>query len=129
MDDLHGSDHIPVLVQFNQVEKAPSIGQWDFRNVNWDLYIDLCISSLYIFSMKDQALQFTHLQTSTASKIIPRTQCKPRLPKMPWFTEKCKTVIKERKKSTSSCFSAADIRKHSQIQTTWSESSLHFEKC
>ena len=30
MADLHGSDNFPVLVQFNQVDKAPSIGQWIF---------------------------------------------------------------------------------------------------
>ena len=97
VDDLHGSDHFPVLVQFNQVEKAPDVGRWDFRNVNWDLYSDLCTSAITeeaVFSGEDPALQFTHLLTSTASKIIPKTQCKPRLPKVPWFTDKCKLAIK-----------------------------------
>ena len=112
MDDLHGSDHFPVLVQFSQVETAPDVGRWDFRNVNWDLYSDLCASIAgedpalqfthtseeAVFSGEDPALQFTHLLTSTASKIIPKTQCKPRLPKVPWFTDKCKLAIKERKK-------------------------------
>ena len=101
MDDLHGSDHFPVLVQFSQAEKAPSIGRWNFRNVNWNLYSDLCTSAVTeeaVFSREDLALQFSHLLTSTASKIIPRTQCNPRLPKVPWFTDKCKLAIKERKK-------------------------------
>ena len=101
MDDLHGSDHFPVLVQFSQAEKAPDVGRWDFRNVNWDLYSDICASAVTeeaVFSREDPALQFTHLLTSTASKIIPKTQCKPRLPKVPWFTDKCKLAIKERKK-------------------------------
>ena len=26
VDDLHGSDHFPVLVQFSQVEKTPDVG-------------------------------------------------------------------------------------------------------
>ena len=70
--DLHGSDHFLVLVQFGQAEKAPSTGRWDFRNVNWDLYYDLCTSAEEaVFSWEDAALQFTHLLTSTASKIIP----------------------------------------------------------
>ena len=92
----------PVLVQFTQVEKAPYVGRWDFRNVNWDLYCDLCASAVAeeaVFSGEDPAFQFTHLLTSTASKIIPKTQCKPRLPKVPWFTDKCKLAIKERKKA------------------------------
>ena len=46
VDDLHGSDHFPVLLQFSQVEKAPDVGRWDFRNVNWDLYSDLCASAI-----------------------------------------------------------------------------------
>ena len=61
MDDLHGSDHFSVLVQFNQVETAPSTAQWDFRHVNWDLYFDLCTSDLTeeaVFSREDPALQF-----------------------------------------------------------------------
>ena len=34
VDDLHRSDHFPVLVQFSQAEKASSIGRWYCRNVN-----------------------------------------------------------------------------------------------
>ena len=102
MDDLQGSDHFPVLMQFNQVERALSIGQWDFRHVNWDLYSDLCTSDITeeaVFSTEDLALQFTHLLTSTASQIIPKSQCKPRLPKVPWFTETCKAAIKKGEKA------------------------------
>ena len=101
VDDLHGSDHFPVLVQFSQIEKALSIERWDYRNANWDLYSDLCTSAVTeeaVFSREDLALQFTHLLTSTASQVIPKTQCNPSLPKVPWFTEKCKLAIKERKR-------------------------------
>ena len=122
MDDLHGSDHFPVLVQFSQVEKAPDVGRWDFRNVNWDLYSDLCASAITeeaVFSREDPALQFTHLLTSTASKIIPKTQCKPRLPKVPWFTDKCKLAIKERKKAQRLVFrqpTSENILKYKQLR-------------
>ena len=91
VDGLHGSDHFPVLVQFNQVEIAPGTELWDVRHVNWDLYSDLCTSDITeeaVFSTEDPALHFTHLLTSTAHKAIPQTQCKPRLSKVPWFTEK-----------------------------------------
>ena len=77
--DLHGNDHFSVVVPFNQVDKAPSIERCDFKNVKWDLYSELCISDITaeaVFSAKDPVLQFTHLLTSTASKIIPQTQCK-----------------------------------------------------
>ena len=122
VDDLHGSDHFPVLVQFSQVEKAPDVGRWDFRNVNWDLYSDLCASAITeeaVFSREDPALQFTHLLTSTASKIIPKTQCKPRLPKVPWFTDKCKLAIKERKKAQRLVFrqpTSENILKYKQLR-------------
>ena len=121
VDDLHGSDHFPVLVQFSQVEKAPDVGWWDFRNVNWDLYSDLCASAITeeaVFSEEDPALQFTHLFTSTASKIIPKTQCKPRLPKVHWFTDKCKLAIKERKKAQHLVFrqpTSKNILKYKQL--------------
>ena len=52
-----------------------------------------------VFSREDLALHFTHLLTSTASKTIPKTQSKSRLPKEPWFTDKCELAIKERKKA------------------------------
>ena len=74
VDDLHGSDHFPLLVQFSQAEKAPDVGRWDCRNVNLDLYCDICASAVTeeaVFSREDLALQFTHLLTSAASKIIP----------------------------------------------------------
>ena len=73
VDDLHGSDHFPVLVQFSQVEKAPNVGRWDFRNVNWDLYSDLCASAVTgeaVFSGEDPALQFTHLPESVLSVLL-----------------------------------------------------------
>ena len=75
VDDLHGSDHFPVIVKFKQVEKAPSIDQWNFKNGDWHLYSDLCIFDITeeaVFSMEDPALQFIHLLTSTASKITPK---------------------------------------------------------
>ena len=121
VDDLHESDHFPLLVQFSQAEKAPSIGRWDWINVIWDLYSDLCTSAVIeeaVFSREDPALQFTHLLTSAASKIIPRTQCKPRLPKVPWFTDKCKLAIKERKKGQRLVFqqpTSEDILKYKQL--------------
>ena len=34
VDDLHGGDHFPFLVQFSQAEKVPDVGRWDCRNVN-----------------------------------------------------------------------------------------------
>ena len=101
LDDLHGNDHFPVLVLFNQVEKATSIRQWDFKNVTWDLYAGPCTAAVTeeaVFPREDLALQLTHLLISTASKIIPKTKCKPRLPKVPWFTDKCKLTIREKKK-------------------------------
>ena len=97
MDDVRGSDHFPALVQFHHAEKNLSIGRWDFRNVNWDLYSDLCTSDIAeeaAFSTVNPALQFIHFLTSTASKIIPETQCKPSLPKVPSFTENCNLAIK-----------------------------------
>ena len=57
VDDLHGSDHFPVLVQFSQVVKAPDVGRSDFRNVNWDLYSDLCASAV----TGKAVFPFTHL--------------------------------------------------------------------
>ena len=53
--------------------------------------------------------------TSTASTIIPKPQCKPRLPEVPWFTEKCNRAIKERKKERL-VFRQPHIRKYLEIQ-------------
>ena len=79
------------------------------------IFTDICASTVTeeaIFSREDLALQFTHLLTSTASKIVPKTQRKPRLPKVPWFTDKCKLAIKKEKKRNV-LFLATHIGKHS----------------
>ena len=72
-----------------------------------------------VFSREDLALHFTHLLTSTASKTIPKTQCKSRLPKEPWFTDKCELAIKERKKAQRLVFrqlTLENILKYKQLQ-------------
>ena len=122
MDDLHGSDHFPVLMQFSQAEKVPSIGRCDFRNANWGLYSDLSTSVVTeeaVFSREIPAFQFTHLFTATASKIIPKTKCKPSLPKVSWFTNKCRLAIKERKKAKRLVFrqpTSEDILIYKQLR-------------
>ena len=75
VDDLHGSDLFPVLVQFSQVEKAPDVGRWDFRNVNWDLYSDLCASAITeeaVFSGEDPALQIVSPRLGSDLSIHPK---------------------------------------------------------
>ena len=120
VDGLHGSDHFPVLVKFNEVKKAPIIGQWDFRNVHWNLYSNLCTSAVTeeaVFSRGK--IQLFNSPTSNCPQIIPKIQCKPRLPKVPWFTDKCKLDIKKNKKTQHLVFqepTSENIFKYKQFR-------------
>ena len=60
VDDLHGSDHFHVIVQFSHLEKK-HIRRRDFKNVNWNLYSDLCISNLTEGAVFSTVQPFTNL--------------------------------------------------------------------
>ena len=100
-EDLHGSDHFPILVS----EVGPSIQQrperWKLHKANWEqfkVYCEQSIDQNVFNNCENPAELFTSLVYSAAEKSIPRTLTSPRHPSKPWFNDDCKKAIEERKR-------------------------------
>ena len=100
-DDLHGSDHFPILVSElgHSIQQRPE--RWKLHKANWEQYKMCCERSIdqsTFTNCENPAELFTSLVYSAAEKSIPRTSASPRHPIKPWFNEDCKKAIAERKR-------------------------------
>ena len=100
VDDLHGSDHLPIQVS----EVGPSVQQrpqrWKLHKTKWEQFKVQCEQSIHPNAFEDcenPVELFTFLLYSAAEKSIPRTSTNPKHPNKPWFNGDCKNAIAERK--------------------------------
>jgi ribonuclease HI len=99
-DDLHGSDHFPIFVQNVGPPVLENISRWKLRKADWEKFRSLCEESIRPENFLDQddpTELFTDLLYDIASKCIPKTSSTPKRAHKPWFDEKCKEAVKERK--------------------------------
>ena len=94
VDDLHGSDHLPIQVS----EVGPSVQQrpqsWKLLKANWEQFKVQCEQSIHPNAFEDcenPAELFTSLLYSAAEK------SNSKHPNKPWFNDDCKKAIAERK--------------------------------
>ena len=91
-DDLHGSDHFPILVSEVGPSKQERPKRWMLHNANWEKFKILCEQSIdpnAFNECENLAELFTSLLNSAAEKSIPRTKTKPMHPNKPWFNDDC----------------------------------------
>ena len=99
-DDLHGSDHFPILVSEVGPSKQERPKRWMLHKANWEKFKTLCEQSIdpnAFDKCENPAELFTSLLNSAAKKSIPRTKTKPMHPNKPWFNDDCKKAIAKRK--------------------------------
>ena len=82
-DDLHGSDHFPILVS----ELRHSIQQRPERWEQCKICCEQSIDQSTFTNSENPAELFTSLVYSAAEKSIPRTSASPRHPTKPWLTK------------------------------------------
>ena len=104
-EDSCGSDHFPIIIENTKpgksdpqtVSKTP---RWNFKKANWQAYKKLCLDTLIPETNTNQEepiIHFTNTLINIANKTIPKTTTSPKH-NNPWFTEECKTMIRERQR-------------------------------
>ena len=105
-NDMAGSDHVPMLIQFNDPSLPSNLNmnlpaKWNFKKANWQIFKELCsnlpeidfnqnIDTIVNFFC-DHILQY-------ASLSIPKIQ-QHRRKSVPWWTDECATAIRNRRKA------------------------------
>ncbi len=98
-DDLHGSDHFPILISENQPTAYSQPRRWKLSKANWTKFQQLCEQTISYETFKDcrdQTQLFTTLLIKAAEQSIPQTSPNPKRPYKPWYDDDCKKAIQNR---------------------------------
>ncbi len=101
LDDLHGSDHFPILVHFN----VPDLDviyppRWLFHRADWDTFSEKIIMPDHFSNNIDTLVaQFTDAVLRAATIAIPKSTCRPRRVPVPWWNADCATAVRDRKQA------------------------------
>ena len=99
-DDLHGSDHFPIILSENgpSVQERPR--RWKLHKADWNKFQICCERSITpdaISDSDDPTEILTSLIYNAAKEAIPRTSTNPKHPSKPWYDDNCKEAIGDRK--------------------------------
>nr|KAG5702026.1 hypothetical protein BaRGS_015761 [Batillaria attramentaria] len=70
------SDHFPVILSTASSEEDATVGRWNLKKANWDLFSASCRSRLTeeaVMSSEDPASTFTNILIEVANDAIPKT--------------------------------------------------------
>ena len=100
MEDLHGSDHYPILLE--KVTGIPDCGvpRWRLERADWNLFSSLAMvqCSCEEFQTVQEATDHITSQIRLAAEIsVPRSSGKYRRPPVPWWSDECHNAVRARK--------------------------------
>ena len=95
IDDLHQSDHFPILISQEVPEKQEIPKFFNFKRADWTSFENECLQKINSVNIKDYD-NFVDTLNTIVSKNIPKTSPKPRKNKS-WFNQECKNSIKTKK--------------------------------
>ena len=102
IDDLCGSDHFPILIEYDATPVEERIPRWILKKADWGTFTALCLEKLinptFTYNI-DPLITFTTILISIADETIPKTSTIPTKPHLPWNNIECKEAIKARKKA------------------------------
>ena len=97
IEDLHGSDHFPIIIKEIEKSEDDYIPKWNFKKANWDKFKTLCEQKLNIErNENDQLMSFSNTLHQICEECIPKSSKCPKQNR-PWYNEDCKEAIKNRK--------------------------------
>ena len=97
--DPMGSDHFPVFLENNGPNVLSRCPRWNLHKANWDKFSLLCEDSITpnIFENNNDVELFTRLLCKAAEESIPKTSTVPKKQSKPWFDDKCKQALSDRR--------------------------------
>jgi hypothetical protein len=101
-NDLCGSDHYPTILTKPVAMAVEDQKRWKLAKADWAVYQDLCSSSLNptaLIGSNDKFKSFTDKIIEIAEKTIQKASGKRNAKQRLWFTEDCKSAIRDRKKA------------------------------
>ena len=99
-DDLCGSDHFPVLLNNIGPDVDEHVSRWKLNKANWAQFQTVCTTRLLEDTVRkadDPIESIASIPINIAEETVPKTATKSKKAKKPWFTEDCKTAIKQHK--------------------------------
>ena len=99
-DDLCGSDHFPIFLNNIGPALDEPVSRWKLNKANWAQFQTLCTTRLLEDTVRkadDPIESFASILINIAEETVPKTSTKSTKAKKPWFTDDCKTAIKQRK--------------------------------
>ena len=101
-DDLCSSDHCPIYVSCDLNERTPTgentFHGWNINKAKWTEFQERCQLRFCAELGIDNCSIMTEELVQTASECVPQRTGKSKY-SCPWWTEECKTAIRERKKA------------------------------
>ena len=101
-DDLHGSDHYPIIINSTTPQAEIKPPKWQFHKANWDTFKSHCEDKVKPGAFENSADQleaFSNTIYAIAESCIPRSKTSTQRVEKPWVTPEIKTAIRERRKA------------------------------
>jgi len=100
LDDLHGSDHYPIVLESTTSEPQRRLPRWRLDKADWNLFETLsstnrCIDEFH--SAEEAVTYFTDKIHSAAVLSVPKTSGTFRKRPVPWWNENCSTAVKAKR--------------------------------
>ena len=96
-DNLHGSDHFPIILKCSEPSRTPSIPRWNLKKADWSLYKLESGKIGHISAIVDHLEAYDALVdviTVAANKSIPKTKPSKGKPPVPWWDKTCHNLRK-----------------------------------
>jgi len=100
-DDLCGSDHAPIFINYNNNINTTAMPSWKLRKADWCAFTNLSTRELASLVPDTSIDDFTASLTQIATETIPTSKPCTRKRNTIWFNDDCKDAILERRKALS----------------------------
>ena len=100
LDDLHGSDHFPIILSDTVHQPSDHNSYFKFNKADWNKYQSLCRSDLTLDNFTnffDPVDRFSILLSNIAEKSIPKTSINTKTKNKLCYNDDCKTAVRKRR--------------------------------
>ena len=99
-DDLHGSDHYPILLKTVDGMPTRGVERWRLEHADWKLFRSIAVvqgPAEGFHSVQEALNHLTSRIHLAAQAAIPRSTGRYRRPPVPWWSQECQQAVRARK--------------------------------